>query len=80
MSPAAVVGVQLQDLHSWSFGRPDLKALKEKRDKANSEEIPLEGLSNGLAVQELDATNDRSYTGHVALLIARHSPGNSHCM
>ena len=54
--------MQLQDLHRWSFGRPDpkaLKALKEKRDKASSEDIPLEGLSNGLAVQELDANNDR---------------------
>lgn len=80
MCPAAVVGVQLQDLHSWSFGRPDLKALKEKRDKANSEEIPLEGLSNGLAVQELDATNDRCYNSHVALLIATSPLGNSHCI
>ena len=66
--------MQLQDLHSWSFGRPDLKALKEDlealRDKANSEEIPLEGLSNGLEVQELDATNDRSHNDHVSRLTA----------
>ena len=51
--------MQLQDLHKWSFGRPDPKALKEKRDKASSEDIPLQGLSNGLAVQELDANNER---------------------
>lgn len=53
------MGMQLQDLHRWSFGRPDPKALREKRDKASSEESPVEGLSNGLAVQELDANNDR---------------------
>ncbi|KAL3130903.1 hypothetical protein ABBQ38_000230 [Trebouxia sp. C0009 RCD-2024] len=50
---------ELQDLHRWSFGRPDPKALREKRDKASSEETPVEDLSNGLAVPELDANNDR---------------------
>ena len=55
----SATGLQLQDLHRWSFGRPDPKALKEKRDKASSEDIPLEGLSNGLETQALDANNDR---------------------
>lgn len=51
--------MQLQDVHKWSFGRPDPKAAKPSDGEAPSEDIPLEGLTNGLAAQEIDANNDR---------------------
>lgn len=50
--------VQLQDVHKWSFGRPDPKAHKG-HDEGGSEDIPLEGLDNGLAIQGSNGSHDR---------------------
>lgn len=50
--------VQLQDVHKWSFGRPEPKGNKAN-DEAGSEDIPLEGLDNGLAIQGSNGSHDR---------------------
>ena len=56
--------VQLQDVHKWSFGRPDPKAGKG-HDEGGSEDIPLEGLDDGLAVQGSNGSHDRCGSVHM---------------
>ena len=67
LCPVCADAVQLQDVHKWSFGRPDPKAVKANDPEGPNEDIPLEGLDNGIAEQELDASNDRSVNWHVTL-------------
>ena len=59
--------MQLQDVHKWSFGRPDPKASKG-HDEGGSEGIPLEGLDNGLAIQGSNGSHDRCVSVHMHLL------------
>jgi len=56
--------VQLQDVHKWSFGRPDPKASKG-HDEGGSEDIPLEGLDNALAIQGSNGSHDRCVSVHM---------------
>ncbi len=56
--------MQLQDVHKWSFGRPDPKASKN-HDEGGSEDIPLEGLDNGLAIQGSNGSHDRCVSVHM---------------
>ncbi len=54
----SLICVQLQDVHKWSFGRPDPKANKNI-DEGSAEDIPLEGLDNGLPTQDSNGSHDR---------------------
>ena len=56
--------MQLQDVHKWSFGRPDPKASKG-HDEGGSEDIPFEGLDNGLAIQGSNGSHDRCVSVHM---------------
>ena len=50
--------LQLQDVHRWSFGRPDPKFSKNNANES-TDDIPLEGLSNGLSIQDSNGSHDR---------------------
>lgn len=58
--------LQLQDVHKWSFGRPDPKSSKGN-DDASAEDIPLEGLDNGLAIQDSKGSQDRCVSSCVCI-------------
>lgn len=49
---------ELQDVHRWSFGRPDPKFSKNNANES-TDDIPLEGLSNGLSIQDSNGSHDR---------------------